>query len=78
MNRNIEDYSLFKERQKRKQQKEKREKNKEKAALRATLMSDLTAALSEKGITIKNVTDIIDYLIKRGWIKKEFMKRKWS
>ena len=69
---------LFQERKQRKIAKERRETKKKECDLRASLMVDLTQELSERRITIKNVLDIVDGLIKKGWTKIEFQKRRWS
>lgn len=74
----IHEKPIFQERKQRKIAKERRKKKKKECDLRASLMVDLTQELSVRGITIKNVLDIVDGLIKKGWTKIEFQKRRWS
>lgn len=74
---NIGDHNTFSDRAKRKLSKVKRTRVKKELNLRAALMTDLTKVLSNRGITIKNVLDIVDDLARQGWTKSEFQGRKW-
>ncbi len=74
----IHDKPLFQERKKRKIANARRKKEKKVCELHAALMTDLTHELSVRGITIKNVLDVVEGLLKKGWTKIEFQKRRWS
>lgn len=78
MLKGIGEKSLFKDRAKRKIANARRKEEEKVRNLRASLVADLTHELSERNIIIRNVLDIVDSLVEKGWTKKEFQKRKWS